>query len=191
MNKRAVTWAGLLIAILMAVAYVVSPFLALRELRVAARERDRDSLERLVDFPAVRGNLKSQLSAKLLQSVHQDPDTKGDLLAALGARLAPVLLNRIIDRVVTPDGLMVILREARVHGGGGGSAPTAPKVEGTWTYTGIDSFQVQLRRKDDPDARVTLILRRTGLFGWRVTSVDVADLLSDETRHRLLDRQPD
>ncbi len=58
---------GLLLAlVLIAVGavYAASPFFAFHQLKDAARSGDREQLEAMVDFPAVRDDLKRQIDSK-------------------------------------------------------------------------------------------------------------------------------
>ncbi|WP_262423303.1 DUF2939 domain-containing protein [Brevundimonas denitrificans] len=76
MSRRVLTR---LIAILIGaflVAWFASPVFAVRSLINAARTGDEARLERLVDFPAVRDDLKAQLNAQLVRRVREDPELR-------------------------------------------------------------------------------------------------------------------
>ena len=56
--------------------YLGSPYLAVRSFKDAARSADVHKLEAAVDFPAVRENLKSQMSIALMPEMINDPQMK-------------------------------------------------------------------------------------------------------------------
>lgn len=180
--KRPALLATGAVAVLLLAAYALSPFLAIRELRTAANSGDRARLETLVDFPAVRDSLKSQISAKLLQAMHDDPDLKGNPLAALGALVAPAITDRVIDSVVTPDGLVSIIAQGKVARAESrsvsGSSPPPAHMQASYGYEGLNRFEVHLRRTDDPAVSVGLGLSRRGFVGWQLTRIDISSLLS-------------
>lgn len=66
MIKRKHLIAGAVItAVLLVAGYAGSPFLAVHSLKGAAHKGDADKLSELVDFPAVRESMKSQLQAAM------------------------------------------------------------------------------------------------------------------------------
>ena len=97
------------VALLLVALYLASPLYALSQLRAACETHDRDRLETLVDFPAVRTDLKAQVSAMVLTQLGQDQILKCNPFAALGAVLAPAIIDQLIDAYVTPDGITALL----------------------------------------------------------------------------------
>jgi hypothetical protein len=77
--------------------------------------------------------------------------------AALGAMLVPALTDRMIDSIVTPDGVAAMIKQGRVKqpgrqrspGGGSGEAENDVKV--SYSYRGLNRFRVTLARKSEPD----------------------------------------
>jgi hypothetical protein len=52
--------------------------------------------------------------------------------------------------------------------------PPAPRrVKAALVMTGVNSFHIRLSPADEPEKRLTLILRRHGLFDWKVTDVEL------------------
>lgn len=78
-------------------AYGLSPLFAFHQLRSAAKSANQDQLEELVDFPSIRENLKSQLSALITSTMSSDPKMRDNPLAGLGAMIAPAITDRIVD----------------------------------------------------------------------------------------------
>ncbi len=164
-------------AVVFSAAYFGSPFLALHDLQQAARDGDSDRLDRLVDFPRVRDNLKSKVDAYLLQSLRSDPSMANNPFAGLGALIVPAIADRAIDAYVTPDGIA-----AMVNNGVppklsaldvAAQTPTASNaVNYSSSYADLDHFKVALSRSENPGNALTLVLERHGLFGWKLTRID-------------------
>lgn len=86
----------------LAVYLVVAPLLALQGLQKAILARDSVALGRYIDFPKVREGLNADINAKL----HHELDANGDnALGRLGAMLGSGVVNQLVNRIVTPEGL--------------------------------------------------------------------------------------
>ena len=72
-----------------ALAYGASPYLAVRGFVAAAKQGDAEKLRGSVDFPAVRADLKPQLTAAVTTRMERDPQIRGNPFAGLGAILMP------------------------------------------------------------------------------------------------------
>ena len=95
---------GIAIVILfLAVLAYASPYLVLSRLRDAAQARDAQTIDRYVDYPALRVSLKEQVTQMLSHRVEsqklQHP------LAALGALVGMVFVGPLVDAYATPDGV--------------------------------------------------------------------------------------
>jgi hypothetical protein len=184
MNQR--SWIIITVGVAVVIgasAYGLSPFLAFKQLRDAAKSGDRDRLEEVVDFPAVRENLKSQFTAGLVRSIGADPKMHGNPFAAVGALLVPAITDRIVDSIVTPDGIAAMLSQGKVSKPGGEpisestAANDPPDLETALSYRTLNRFHAELRRRDQPDTTLALTLERRGWFGWRLIRIDIPDSL--------------
>ncbi len=172
-----------------AAAYGLSPLLAFHALKAAAKSGDRDRIEEIVDFPAVRDSLKSQLAANLVKSMRTDPEMRDNPLAAMGALLAPAIIDRMVESIVTADGVAMLLSEGKVsassrqHLDGAGAAPAddSTKLETTLSYKTLDRFRADLRRSDQANTTLSLTLERRGLFGWKLVRIDIPPSLFERT----------
>ena len=61
-----------------ALAYGASPYLAVRGFVAAAKQGDAEKLRGSVDFPAVRADLKPQLTAAVTTRMEHDPAMRGN-----------------------------------------------------------------------------------------------------------------
>jgi hypothetical protein len=177
MQKRWV-WAVAAAFLLFVGAYAISPFWAARQLRVATVTGDTDSLEKLVDFPAVRDSLKSQLTVILNEKMNEDTNLKGNPLAGLGMMLMPTIINNMVDRFVTPDAISTMATQGKVAKENK-PAGSNPKVTYEYGYRGLDRFGMVIKSEEAPTGRIlTFVFDRRGLFTWRLVSIQMSpDLL--------------
>ena len=112
---RTIVW--VLVAAL--VLYLASPYLAFYRFTKAVRAKDHRRIERYVDFRSVRQSLKQQLRAKIPKSAPAaaagQPAPGGqDRFAGLVERLAPALIDQLVDAFVTPEGLTALIADPGV-----------------------------------------------------------------------------
>src|ERR1051325_7981624 len=88
-----------------ALVYIgAAPFLTAYQLRSAAEDRDSGSLSEHIEYPSVRQSLKDQMNAKVLGEMAKN-DVKEGPLATMGAALAGMVIDKMIDQYVTPAGV--------------------------------------------------------------------------------------
>ena len=92
-------------------AYLGSPYFSLWKFAQALETNDVMSLEARVDFVSVRASLKQQLRAKLPPA---PLDAKQDLFSGMVARMAPSLIDQLVDSLVTPQNLAALLANPEV-----------------------------------------------------------------------------
>jgi hypothetical protein len=178
---------GTVLTILLALAaaalagvYAASPVLAFHDLQKAARAGDRDRLEALIDFPAVREDLKRQVDAGLVKLARKSSGVGFWPLEALGV-VGSAVGDRAIDKLVTPEAIALMAAQGERPGGkrskeakgDADSAPPAPadKPVVRYAYLTPDAFRVSIAPAGHPDLPVGLILQRRGLFAWRVVAI--------------------
>ena len=83
------------------------PYMAINGIRTALAERDAGSLERHVDFPALRVNMKAHVEDHVARQAKVE---SGSLLAAIGAQVASGLGGVAVDAMVTPLGIGALLQ---------------------------------------------------------------------------------
>lgn len=179
MSRRLLTRLGLILAGAFLAAYLASPVFAVRSLINAARTGDEARLERLVDFPAVRDDLKAQLNAQLVRRVRADPELRDNPLSGLGLVLAPALLSGVVDAFVTPEAIAAMVQTAEAPdliGADGAPLLEAPPERAKdirigYSYRGLNRFAGTLTDRARPHERIDLIMERRGVFGWKLTQV--------------------
>ena len=181
MNRKHLIIAGSVVAAALVGFYFASPLLAFNDLKNAARDGNRDKLERLVDFPAVRESLKSQLQASFMARMNADPEMKDNPFSGLAMMMVPAMVGGAVDAYVTADGMANIVEGRKpAEKGGTTTAPTAPVDEPrtSYGYTDLDTFKVKI--DTDETEPLALVMRRQGLFTWQLKRIDLpADMLAD------------
>ena len=161
--------------------YAASPLLAARSLVQAARTGDEKALERQVDFPAFRASLKDELSERMVAEMRKDSRLGDSGLSGLGMLLAPALVGGAVDAFVTPQAISAMVQEGKAPKPDlakvepeTGTRSESKKVRQSWGYRDLDTFAVTLTRDDQPDERVSLLMKRRNLFGWKLAGIDLS-----------------
>jgi hypothetical protein len=180
-----------------------SPYLALDRLKRAADARDAQTVSEYVDYPALRESLKEQVVGLLTRRLHASGNPFAALGAMIGVALigpmvdayatpegVAALLNGMPprgnpnDRPPAPQSApptqpVPATGSAQSTPGAPTPAPpatadTAPPQppQTTASYRGINEFVVTYQHGVG-DTRYSAILRREGLFSWKLAAVDL------------------
>ncbi|MEP6956489.1 MAG: DUF2939 domain-containing protein [Chthoniobacterales bacterium] len=113
-RRRPLRLLGSLLVLLLLI-YLASPYYSFWRFTQVLRSNDRSRMEQYVDFRSVRDSLKQQLRAKVpLRDESQSAERKQDPFAGLVERLAPALIDQLVDAFVTPDGLAALIADPQV-----------------------------------------------------------------------------
>lgn len=182
--RRLIALAAAAVVLAFAGLYLGSPWLAASDLMRAARAHDVAALEAHLDLPAVRASLKGQLDARLERSIAKRA-AKGDPLAQLGALFGSALVDKAVDATITPEMIAEAVRTAHApdprksalappaDDSDVADKPKAERVKVGFAMPGLNRFDIRLSPADQPDTRLTLILHRRGLFGWKLTDLEL------------------
>src|SRR5687768_8827809 len=85
--------------------YFGSPHYTMWQMKRAVENDDADALASYVDFPAVRDDLKGQLTAQMRAEASRRNDAVGGLALAFG----PAVIGTMVDNIVTPAGVRTLL----------------------------------------------------------------------------------
>lgn len=182
-----------IVVIALAVSYA-SPYLVLDRLKRAADARDVGTVNRYVDYPALRISLKEQVTELLRRRI--ETQKREHPFAALGALVGIALVGPLVDAYATPDGVAALLNGMPPRGEPGETPPappessqvTAPAAPATASstpgqtapvpprrtagYRGLDEFVVTYEQGVG-NARYSAILHRNGWFSWKLVAVDL------------------
>ncbi|WP_436862876.1 DUF2939 domain-containing protein [Acinetobacter haemolyticus] len=175
-----------IVLVLLVFGYLfASPYLTIYQIRQAIEQEDSAALASHIDFPSVRQSLKDQVNAQMLQDMPQAPSSERGL-AALGAILASSMLDKVVDVMVSPQGITMLMQGKQLkdslpmqtqsdfqttHLSESASLSGAEKVSYKGRYQSFNQFAVQIQH---PHNRLPtkIILQRTGL-SWKVTQIQL------------------
>lgn len=160
-------------------AYIVGgPYLAIHGISRAIEERDTGRLQRHVDFPALRVNLKAQLNDYLVRKA--GTDMQSSLFGAVLLGMAGNVTGAGVDTLVTPIGVAALLQGDSVWKRAIGNtangdtwgppAPAKPLANTQGHYESLSRFTATTRLDDGRE--VVFVLSRQGLR-WRLTNIQL------------------
>lgn len=173
--KKWIALAVLLIAGLL--GYLAAgPYLAIHGIRQALAEQDTAKLERHVDFPALRVNLRAQVEDQLARRA--GPGFQSSLLGAFALSVANNVIGSGVDTMVTPLGIGAILQGRSMWKkavgdtvGGDTHAPAVPAdplKNAAHRFESLTRFTATIH--DENGRPVVCVFTRQGLR-WRLTDI--------------------
>jgi len=166
-----------------AAAYFGPPVLAAAALTEAGKAGAEAELRRLVDFPAFRSSLKDELRDEMVARLRMDNRLGDTALSGLGMILAPGLVNGAVDLLITPEVIAEVVnsgetpdptRRLRNREPEKADAPAkGDEVRQSYGFRDLNTFTITLSQADDPDQKLALLMKRRGLFGWKLSGVDI------------------
>lgn len=174
MNKKIL---GSVLALVIAiVGYLyASPYLVLNSIKTAAQNGESEKVSQYIDYPSVRQSFKDQMNAMMMKEVQKQ---ENDGFAALGAMLASAMVDKMIDAVVTPEGMTLMLqgKDLKQNVSGSENESSENKQEEhqpdyETSYTSFNNFQVMIK---DPNKskEVKVLMVRDGL-SWKINKIVV------------------
>jgi hypothetical protein len=154
-------------AVILVAWFIAAPWIALGGMKQAIQERDADRLAEYVDFPSVRQSLKDQLNAVITDSLADS--SEDNPMTALGVALGGAMVDRMVESLVTPDGLARIYEGKSPLPMEAGTGADATQPIGEVGYESWDKFVVDIGEGGN---QVNLILRQRGL-GWALTAINL------------------
>ncbi len=152
--------------------FYATPYLTLQQMYGAAKQENPQRLSGYIDFPAVRENLKQDLQATFAQQISGQT---GGILGLLGAALGGVILDPVLDTVVSPEGVAALLQGQTIQLDNprrGATLSQKQAVDVKTRYTSFNEFEVSIAPKENPEAQVNLRLTRSGL-SWKLSEIDL------------------
>ena len=193
-QKRILLAAGLLWALLLVGYFVASPWVALARFKEDARARRTEKMADYVNFPAVQASLKAQMRNKIKAEVGRQDDDFAAAAQILGAAVANLVLDPVVEKVASPQGMVAIMNGENPLPGlnkldiavqpPAPTPPTPPQPNASphaqarrqWrlSYTGLN--QAVIRAVPAEEDAPYLVMQRKGLFGWQVVDVQLGKL---------------
>jgi hypothetical protein len=172
-------------ACFLAILYLVWPYYTLLELATAARSRDSATISERVDWERLRSSFKAQLRAQIRPFGLDMPTKRTEpfelLGGVLGLAIGDTLIDSVIDRTITPQGLANLLKEegrttaaAPANATVGNQPNLFDRAKFAFFVSPIH-FRLDLRNPDHPDQVDSIMLMFKGT-GWQVISLDLAQM---------------
>jgi hypothetical protein len=154
---------------------VAGPFLTVQQLKIGIERQDSEKLSENIDFPALRSNLKEQISAMMVKKV--GTELKDNPFGALGMMFASKMAESMVDSIITPSGIANLTaggtpkpaQEGQQLQQQSESAPVRdPFRNARYTFDSQSKFSVWVKRGDANELR--FVLTRAGL-SWRLSNI--------------------
>jgi len=165
----------LLFALGAGTALYFTPHLTLHNIKKAVDKKDAVALSDYVDYPALRENLKASINAKMAGELMREKDDNP--FKALGAALAAVFLDKMIDAFITPESLSMMMKGQKpqiekTKGEKEAKSPSEePDIETSTSYETLNRFVVKIKEKRSSDPPVEFVFKRDGIFSWKLSAV--------------------
>ncbi len=171
-----------LVLVMVGAGFYATPYLAVNDMRNAAKARDATTLNQYIDYPAVKESLKQSLNSDMSKTLLKDKTDSG--MNAFATMFASAFVNPLIDILVTPENMALMLQA---------EMPKALDTHDTSTpnennnskqdeliiskhYQNFDHFVVTMAKKSHPDLVFTFTLARIGLVNWQLKGLAVPQL---------------
>ena len=185
LRRIVIAIAVLLVLLLAWVA--AGPWLAIRGIEKAIETRDTAALERHVDFPRLRINLKAQLDDRLVRLAGDK--IPANLLGAFAVAMAGNATGMAVETVATPLGIGALLQghvlwqrasgDTRGEGLNAQTEPARPLHTARHRYHSLSRFSATVEHPDG--SRTEFLLERQGLR-WRLVDIRLPEDLSTYLR---------
>jgi|SRR4051812_23539715 hypothetical protein len=156
-------WAGLAAMLAMLAAggwYVASPGYTLKQMKAAAQANDADRLSSYIDYPALREDMKSELTARMMAEAQKDNSGFGPLAVALGS----AMVGPLVDAMISPAGVRAMMLSNRKNR----KAPAAVGEDPVIERHGLSEFVVKSKSAENG----AMVFKRHGL-GWKLSGIDL------------------
>ncbi|WP_448136115.1 DUF2939 domain-containing protein [Stenotrophomonas rhizophila] len=175
----------LLLALLLVLAglFFSGPYLTVRGLAQAIETRDTAKLDRYVDFPLLRANLRAQLNDYVVRQA--GPEVQSNLLGALLLSASETLTGTAVDAMATPTGIGALLEghtlwkraSNDLESNDAYAAPRKPRPlkDAEHHFESLSRFTATTHT--DSGAPIVFVLQR---FGLRWKLVDIRLPLADD-----------
>ncbi|MDQ5984910.1 MAG: hypothetical protein CSYNP_03449 [Syntrophus sp. SKADARSKE-3] len=167
--KKKIVAAGIGTVILIAGALYVLPYIRVFQIITALESHDGERLGRYCDFPQLREGIKEQVRAATVSPEGAGPADK------IRQGVMTQVLDRVVDQIITPEGLAKLMSQRPAEGQPPGSVNAAKaSLAVLWNAHGAygSPSEFVLTIKQDEGKPIRLLLKRTA-FDWRLCRIDI------------------
>ena len=154
-----------------------SPYLAMKGIAAAAKEKDADRFNASVDYPRLRESLKGQFSAHVAKIAG---DKSSNAFSSLGAMLGIAMVNQMVDLFVHPEMVKQMMKDGEVKAdkNASGSSDTSNQRELKWFIErkGLDRVIATPQKGTGPENAEALafVFDRSGFATWKLTELRIS-----------------
>jgi hypothetical protein len=146
-----------------------TPYMAVNKLQAAAEAGDSQALNEMVDFPALRTSIRTEIQSAAARGIQKD----GGVFAAFGAAAAGFVVGPVVDAAVTPEGIGLLMkgqapRSRKDDSGDDENWRDDVKISRRWEAS--DRFVIRYSDRASGHERISLVMRRDGL-DWRLSGI--------------------
>ncbi len=163
--------------VLLALAYMVSPYVALYQLEMDLERGDTAALERGVDWKTVRDGLKQDIADGVIGPMQAQ--LASNTLPPFGSSFISGIMETSVDREVTPQNLVAVMRQMRAPG----SDPNPFNCFDWAFFESPAAFTVTVHNEDGDEGHLRLRLEMHG-GKWVVMRAWVPQDLIERTSNR-------
>lgn len=165
--------------VMVMIGYAASPYVALFRLERALQQGDTARLEQRIDWASVRAGLKQDIADGVIGPVQTQ--VASNSLPQFGASFMAGIADTMVERDVTPQNLIAVMRQMRGGDGGRGM----PNCSVSASFDGPASFNVVVTTPEDEPDEGHLRLRLELEHGtWRVVRAWVPQDLVERAAQR-------
>jgi hypothetical protein len=164
-----------LLTLVAGIGFYFTPHIAVYNMQKAAENMDAEALSNYVDYPSLRESLKANFNAMMAGEIAKSKN-EGPF-GAFGAALAAVLINPIIDALVTPESLAMLVKGKKPQIGDTEktrktqSSSEEADTETSMSYEGLNRFIVMVKQKRSSEDPVKFIYKRHGIISWKLSAL--------------------
>ena len=184
---RRIVLAATALLVLLITWLAAGPWLAIRGIEQAIEQRDTAKLERHVDFPRLRSNLKAQLDDRIVRLAGDK--VAGNLLGAVALAMTGNATTVAVEALATPLGIGALLQghvlwqrasgDTRGEGLNAQTEPARPLQDARYRYQSLSHFSATVQHPDG--SHTVFLLQRQGLR-WRLVDIRLPEDLSTYLR---------
>ena len=174
---------GVMGLVALAGVYFASPYYVTARIAAAAQARDAEKVSEYIDYVALRGSIKKQITEQANAMLAQQeaigagmgiPPAVAD---AMRERIMARVTDTIVEKAVSPEGLQQVMEREieRIKGDKtSGVAPEMSSVEYESDYEGLNRFRVSITTDANGQAMENppyVVMTRRGFAVWRIVDV--------------------
>ena len=177
MNKKIIGAIVVISTIIMLIGgyFYASPYLVLNSIKKAVKAGDVEQVSAYIDYASVRQSFKDQMNAYMVKEM---ASKKTDGWEALGAMMASAMVDKMVDAVVTPEGMTLMLqgkdfKESLKYSNEKtfDQSSSKDKLDYSTRYLSMNMFEVTLQNSEN-GKQIKVVMERDGL-SWKVKKLVV------------------